>query len=306
MEEEASLLSDDEHAVMSSTAEVPTDGVAGVDGAEQPAEGTATAEAAADAETPTANAPAPAAAESHDAAQAAGHEAAEADASRAKSADPPSSPADAEAAAQQMPGRRRLTLVLRYVVNPASLLPLYSAVIDMDLHPHLGQPLKVGCAKGTVNGDHLLQTAAVPWLCCPESASSRRLLCADAEFHHMPARYPRCTGVPTAMLLSSCRCRQRRHGPAGSSGCSGGCRRWPPGPLETSRRTSSRTQLAIRWRTSVAAASPRSLWRRQSAGVLGVLVHQTAMSFTCAALCWLFGFFRVEMLAVTQGIRCWV
>ena len=237
MEEEASLLSDDEHAVMSSTAEVPTDGVAGVDGAEQPAEGTATAEAAADAETPTADAPAPAAVESHDAAQAAGHEAAEADASKAKPADPPSSPADAEAAAQQMPGRRRLTLVLRYVVNPASLLPLYSAVIDMDLHPHLGQPLKVGCAKGTVNGDQLLQTAAVPWLCCPESASSRKLLCADAEFHHMQLATHDARGC-------SLPCCCRRAGVA--SGDMG--------------------QQAAAGAVAAAAAGPRGHWRRQ--GVL--------------------------------------
>ena len=279
MEEEASLLSDDEHATMSSTAEVPTDGVAGTDGAEQPAEDNATAEAAADAETPTADAPAPAAAGSQDTAQAAGHEAAEADASKANPADTPSAPADAEAAAQQMPGRRRLTLVLRYVVNPASLLPLYSAMIDMDLHPHLGQPLKVGCATGTQDGGQQLQTAAAGMVMLSAMPGAA---VHDAGLHHLPACRNRCTGVLTAVLVSSCRCRQQRRGPAGSSGCDGGCRRWPPGPLETSRRTSSQTRPVTRWQTSAAAASLPSLWRRQSAGVLGVLVHPTM--FQCAQL----------------------
>lgn len=59
----------------------------------------------------------------------------------------PAAAAETAPAASDKPpaalGRRRLTLVLRYVVNPASLLPLYSVTVDMDLHPHLGQPLKV-------------------------------------------------------------------------------------------------------------------------------------------------------------------
>ena len=46
--------------------------------------------------------------------------------------------------------RRRLTLCLRYVVNPGSLLPLYAATVDLDLHPHLGDPLKVSFGKGVV------------------------------------------------------------------------------------------------------------------------------------------------------------
>ena len=150
MEEEASLLSDDEHAAMSSTAEMQPDSIAAADGVEQPAEEAVDADAAADAETPTANTQGPAGMESHIAAQAAGPEAAEAGAVGPQPAAASGAPADVEAEAQQMPGRRRLTLVLRYVVNPASLLPLYSAMVDMDLHPHLGQPLKVGCAKFTV------------------------------------------------------------------------------------------------------------------------------------------------------------
>jgi hypothetical protein len=173
MEEEASLLSDDEHAAMSSTAEMPPDGIAAADGAEQPAEDTAATEATADTGTPTAEAPVPAPTESHDAAQAAEPEAAEADADVAQPAVASGAPADAEAAAQQMPGRRRLTLVLRYVVNPASLLPLYSAIIDMDLHPHLGQPLKVRCAKRVADDKGRQLLLLWPW--CLERLG---LLCA--------------------------------------------------------------------------------------------------------------------------------
>ncbi len=39
--------------------------------------------------------------------------------------------------------RRRLTLVLRYLVRPGALTPLYAAVADLDVHPHLGKPLRV-------------------------------------------------------------------------------------------------------------------------------------------------------------------
>ena len=75
-------------------------------------------------------------------------EAAEAEGMASRSA-PKQPPAEAELSvgteplAPKKPGRRRLTLVLRYMVNPASLLPLYAVTVDMDLHPHLGQPLKV-------------------------------------------------------------------------------------------------------------------------------------------------------------------
>lgn len=75
-------------------------------------------------------------------------EAAEAEGMASRSA-PKQPPAEAEPSAgtepptPKRPGRRRLTLVLRYMVNPASLLPLYAVTVDMDLHPHLGQPLKV-------------------------------------------------------------------------------------------------------------------------------------------------------------------
>lgn len=128
------------------------------------AEPEASEQSAASASTPTGDAPPangsaagadPAAAAADDATATAAAPAA--DPSEAPAAEPANPPAAAAEAEARLPGRRRLTLVLRYVVNPASLLPLYSATVDMDLHPHLGQPLKVQ----TLGAPHTI--AAVAW-----------------------------------------------------------------------------------------------------------------------------------------------
>ena len=39
--------------------------------------------------------------------------------------------------------RRRLTMVVRYMVRPGALLPLYAASVEMDVHPHFGKPQRV-------------------------------------------------------------------------------------------------------------------------------------------------------------------
>ncbi len=39
--------------------------------------------------------------------------------------------------------RRRLTMVLRYIVCPTAVMPLCAVCVDLDVHPHLGKPLRV-------------------------------------------------------------------------------------------------------------------------------------------------------------------
>lgn len=53
--------------------------------------------------------------------------------------------------------RRRLTMLLRYMVRPAGLLPLYGTVVDMHVHPHFGKPQKVSPAATWNRKQHQLQ-----------------------------------------------------------------------------------------------------------------------------------------------------
>lgn len=58
--------------------------------------------------------------------------------------------------------RRRLMMLLRYIVRPGAQLPLYAATVDMHVHPHFGKPQRVSPAATWCRKQHRLQWRLPP------------------------------------------------------------------------------------------------------------------------------------------------